>query len=257
MSRYALLPLFLSFLFSCQTKQLPVEKGVSKQLADWRSKNISGVEYDLQFNIPAVKSLAIQGEEAVRFQLAITNEDLQLDFKADSNAVISLICNGQSVPVNLSNEHLVIPAKYLKKTSNKLTLKFSTPDLSLNRNPDFLYTLFVPDRASTAFPCFDQPNMKARFGLTLQIPSSWKAVANGLEKSTISKDTVQQIQFEQTLPLPTYLFAFAAGKFDTISRQHHGKTCTLYHRETNQEKLKNNVDDIFNLVFLSLDSIER
>lgn len=256
MYRYVLLSLFVSFLFSCQTKQFPVVKRVSKQLANWRVQNISNVEYDLQFNIPVERSMMIRGTEAVRFQLADTDENLQLDFKADSSAVFNLICNGKPVSVEIKNGHLVISSSFLKKGKNELSLEFDAPDLSLNRNPDFLYTLFVPDRASTAFPCFDQPNLKARFGLTLQIPSSWKAVANGPEKSMISKDTVQQVQFEQTLPLPTYLFAFAAGKFDTISRQHDGKTYTLYHRETNQGKLKNNVDDIFNLVFLSLESIE-
>jgi len=37
----------------------------------------------------------------------------------------------------------------------------------------------VPDRARTLFPCFDQPDMKALFTLALEIPATWKAVANG------------------------------------------------------------------------------
>ncbi|MGV8091362.1 MAG: M1 family aminopeptidase [Mangrovibacterium sp.] len=57
-------------------------------------------------------------------------------------------------------------------------------------------------------------------------------------------------------PLPTYLFAFSAGKFDTISRSRNGHSYTLYHRETDTLKVKSNVEEIFKLLFLSIDQIE-
>ncbi|MEJ7664802.1 MAG: hypothetical protein WKG07_37460 [Hymenobacter sp.] len=45
-------------------------------------------------------------------------------------------------------------------------------DLSLNRNPDYLYTLLVPDRARTVVPVFDQPNLKATLTLSLTVPAA-------------------------------------------------------------------------------------
>ena len=60
---------------------------------------------------------------------------------------------------------------------------FRAGDAALNRNPDFLYTIFVPARAHLTFPCFDQPDLKARYTLELTVPADWQAVANGAEPS--------------------------------------------------------------------------
>ena len=60
----------------------------------------------------------------------------------------------------------------LRSTSSRATSR-------LNRDGEFLYTLFVPARAHLAFPCFDQPDLKARYTLTLDVPAGWMAVSNG------------------------------------------------------------------------------
>src|SRR5918996_63557 len=43
----------------------------------------------------------------------------------------------------------------------------------------YLYTLLVPSDANALFPCFDQPDLKARVTLELRTPTAWTAVANG------------------------------------------------------------------------------
>ena len=59
------------------------------------------------------------------------------------------------------------------------TIEFTAGDASLNRNDDFLYTLFVPARAHLAIPCFDQPDLKARWTLALDVPGR---VAGGQQR---------------------------------------------------------------------------
>ena len=61
---------------------------------------------------------------------------------------------------------------------NTVEIAFTAGDQSLNRNDSFLYTLLVPERARTLFPCFDQPDMKALYTLSLEVPADWKAVSN-------------------------------------------------------------------------------
>ena len=61
-----------------------------------------------------------------------------------------------------------------------IRIDFIAGELSLNRNEDFLYTLLVPDRARTLFPVFDQPDLKASYELSLKMPFSWSAMANGI-----------------------------------------------------------------------------
>lgn len=256
MSRFLFLFVSVILFASCRPAQLPAEKGISKQLADWRSQHISEVEYDLNFRIPCELNEAVTGDEVIRFVLKTRSTDLQLDFKADSGAIFSLTCNGKGIPVNATNEHVIVYKKYLKKGKNELKLAFTASDQSLNRNPEFLYTLFVPDRASTAFPCFDQPNLKACFRLGLHVPALWQAVANGQAEQLVTSGSLKQFRFAPTAPLPTYLFAFSAGKYDTISRSRNGQIYTLYHRETDTLKVKNNVEEIFKLLFFSIDQIE-
>jgi len=247
---------FALFFTECSKPQLPITTGVSQELAKHRKSTISNITYNLGFNIPVQIDGQILGTETIRFDLKNTAQDLQLDFKGDTAINYNVSSNGKSSEIYIRNGHLVISKSDLKVGTNEVKLNFTCPDWSLNRNPEFLYTLFVPDRASTAFPCFDQPDLKAQFKLQLQIPQTWKAVANGPAEQEETSDSVKTIKFKLTKPLPTYLFAFSAGKFDTISRTRNGKTIVMYHREK-QDELQNNTDSIFSLLFHSINWIEK
>lgn len=248
---------FFSLLFTgCYKPHLPITTGVSQELAQYRKSVLSEINYDLSFRIPEQKDEKIDGTGVIRFKLKVAVQDLQLDFKGDTTQKYTVSCNGKTSKIAIKNGHLVIRKSDLQTGANEIKINFICPDWSLNRNPEFLYTLFVPDRASTAFPCFDQPDLKAKFKLQLKIPQDWIAVANGSIENEEIQDSAKTLNFNLTKPLPTYLFAFSAGKFDTISRTKNGKTCVLYHREK-EEELRNNTDSIFSLLFHSIDWIEK
>ncbi|MBV5348792.1 hypothetical protein JZU61_03945, partial [bacterium] len=256
MKYISMILLAVILLISCIKPKLPITTGVSQELAQYRKSVISDITYDLSFQIPAQKDEKIDGTVGIRFNLKTADRNLQLDFKGDTTVIYAVSCNGKTAEIVIKNGHLVISKSNLHAGTNEIKLNFICPDWSLNRNPEFLYTLFVPDRASTAFPCFDQPDLKALFKLQLKIPQTWKAVANGSAEKEEILDSVKTINFKLTKPLPTYLFAFSAGKFDTISRTRNGKTVVLYHREK-LEELQNNTDSIFSLLFHSINWIEK
>ena len=106
------------------------------------------------------------------------SQPLQLDFREIANKIRNVIVNGDGSEYRFINEHVVIPVKELVTGSNEIRIEFTAGSSSLNRNPDYLYSLFVPDRARTAFPLFDQPDLKATFELELSIPAGWTAIAN-------------------------------------------------------------------------------
>ena len=139
---------------------------------------------------------------------------------------------------------------------SKFTLDFIVGDSSLNRNPDFLYTLFVPDRARTAFPVFDQPNLKATYDLTLTVPLHWQAMSN----AALAEQTVQgerkRLRFATSDLISTYLFSFVAGEFEAITRVVDGREMTMLHRESDVAKVQRNVDAIFELHGAALDWLE-
>ena len=92
-----------------------------------------------------------------------------------------LSVNGRALQLQVVDDHLVIPADRLISGENAVEIAFVAGDVPRTPNPEFVYTIFVPARAHEAFPCFDQPDAKARFTLELVIPTDWQAVANGAE----------------------------------------------------------------------------
>src|SRR5262245_1033289 len=120
-----------------------------------------------------------------------------------------------------------------------------------------MYTLFVPARAHLAFPCFDQPNLKARYALELDVPSGWQAVANGAETFHETAGDRVRIRYAETQPIPTYLFAFAAGKFQLEATERNGRWYRMFHRETDVKKVERNKKSVFDLHASALDWLEK
>ena len=141
----------------------------------------------------------------------------------------------------------------LEEGGNSITLAFEAGDAALNRSDDFLYTLFVPDRAHFSLPLIDQPNLKGSVAWTISAPSDWQVVTNSSElsalavKSELAQENQTTRAFARTEPLPSYLFAFAAGKFQRETKTINDREMTMYHRETDRDKVDANIDEIFDL----------
>jgi aminopeptidase N len=228
-------------------KAQEIETGVSKQLALYRKSVISNVNYVLAFDIPRERTANIAASETLSFNLTANDRTLQLDFKEDKSKLRKLIVNGQNISVQHEKEHLLIDAKYLKKGSNQVKIEFQSGEGALNRNADYLYTLFVPDRARTVFPCFDQPDLKATYNLTLKVPSDWKAIANAPLKDAVVLNDRKTCQFVTSDTLSTYLFSFVVGKFEQqFGNVGKDKAAFLY-RETDTSKIRSSMNEIFKI----------
>jgi len=221
-------------------------RGIPETLATDRAAHIRGLRYDLTFHIPEAKSAPIHASETVRFDLAAPRQVI-LDFEQKRALILAVKIGGKTVPFDFLDGHIILPAAATHAGENAIEIEFVAGDESLNRNPEFLYTLSVPARAHYAFPCFDQPSLKARYTLTLDIPSAWQVTANGAETGRRSAGDRTTVKFAETKPLPTYLFAFAAGKFQVETAERNGRTFRMFHRETDAAKVARNRDAIFDL----------
>ena len=231
-----------------QSETIAIENGVSTNLATYRAKVISDVNYTLSFNIPATVNEPIPATEELVFNLSDVTAPLQIDFKGKTENLHQVNVNGQQIPVVHTNEHVLIDPKFLVKGVNKVAFIFTEASSSLNRNGDFLYTLLVPDRGRTVFPCFDQPDLKAIYNLTLTVPKDWKAVANGKLKDSVAEaNGVTTYHFAPSDKISTYLFSFAAGKFYKATQQVNGRIINFYYRETDTAKIKSSVAPVFNI----------
>ncbi len=240
----------LVLLLACQNKTnhpLPLSSGIDLELANYRVKQVSDVIYYLDFKIPEAKQDPIPAQLKLKLNIQDLKESLYVDFNADANYLKQVEVNDSVIPVHHELEHLVIDSKYLKKGSNTINIRFLAGELSLNRNHDYLYTLLVPDRASTLFPCFDQPNIKAKYVLSITAPKDWQVLSGAPLDKKEEQGSNTHYRFKTSDLMSTYLFSFVAGKFNTVHQASNPINMTMLYREDNAERLKASTNTIFNL----------
>lgn len=252
-----LLALATLLMPACRRTQSFYQEGVSLELAQYRAKHISDVHYELSFSIPANTEEDVTGKAFIHFRQMKALHGVNIDFQAGAENVHKLKVNGQDTDLNFMNGHILVPSNHVIPGNNTIEIDFTASNQALNRSKDFMYTLFVPDRASTAFPCFDQPDIKATFDLSLEIPPAWTALSNGPLVSEESAEEKKILHFSMQKPISTYLFAFTAGEFKSVSKTHEGRSITMLHRETDSNKLSLNSDRIFRHHFESLEWLEN
>ncbi len=198
-------------------------EGIPRALAGERAQIISNLRYRISFTLaPHANSSA--GHEELRFTLK-SAQPVLLDFRDGS--VRQMTVNGAEVAGSIDNGHLQLPADKLRAGENTVLVDFTAniapAGKAITRFEDrddgseYFYTLFVPMDASMAFPCFDQPDLKGKFQLTITTPESWAVISNTAGKSTRTTAGNKQTAFEETRPISTYLFAFAAGPFGKVN----------------------------------------
>jgi aminopeptidase N len=223
--------LLLSFgLMTTVAHAADIPDGIPRALAQERAARVSDLHYQLSYNlVPHAPST--EGTEILRFNLTDASTPLLLDFR--DGHVSSLALNAAPIATSIDHGHLVLPADHLRSGTNTVEVRFTAnigaAGKAITRFEDkddgseYLYTLFVPMDADMAFPCFDQPDLKGRFTLTITAPDSWKIISNSFPlvvNGELLRDPapagLRTDAFGETEPIPTYLFAFAAGPFVNV-----------------------------------------
>jgi aminopeptidase N len=205
--------------------------GIPRDLARLRAQQLKDVRYQLSYTITP-KADSIGGHEELRF---VQNADDRgilpewLDFREGS--ISSMTINGEAASAEIQNGHVELPGKLLKLDENVIVIDFKAPVAPAGKaitrfedkddGSEYIYTLFVPMDAEMAFPCFDQPDLKAKFQLKVTAPQDWTVISNTDGHETIRESAgaagQHRIDFAETQPISTYLFAFAAGPFKKVN----------------------------------------
>lgn len=255
-----LLCMAILLFISCDRKskkEFDLTEGVSIELASYRKNQVSGVKYQLFFKIPLIKEDSINSKLILELSIHDLKQPLILDFKSNKKIPQSSIVNGKSVPIHYQKEHLIIPGEHLVIGNNKIEIEFIAGEMSLNRNDDYLYTLLVPDRARTLFPCFDQPNIKATYLLNISAPEDWKVLCGSPLDNTRDRAGFVEYQFKESDKMSTYLFSFVAGKFDQVTSTNTRFKMSLLHQEKDSTKIQLSTSRIFDLHQQSVDYLEK
>ena len=249
----------LGLLSACEPPPPPTEEGVPLALAESRASTISGLRYVIELDIPASREEPITGNSVISFAWAERGGDsLVIDFVEPSERVRFIHVNGEPANWHPSNDHIAVdPSGLSAEAVNEVAISYVVGDEALNRSDDFLYALFVPDRAHFSIPVFDQPDLKGRVTWRISAPESWKVVANGPSGESTTANGRTRHEFFETQPIPTYLFAFVAGEFREVARVVGRRVMRMYHRETDQAKVDANSEEIFRLHATALDWLEE
>ncbi len=236
-----LLPLALLLLAPLGADSL-TGPGVSRELAAVRAAQIGEVRYALALDVSRRDTL--YGRATIHF-VRRGGGDVVLDFRGLSQS--GMTANGTPVTPRAASGHLTIGGSALRDGENEVTLDFTSAiapaGASVIRfhdavdNADYLYTLLVPADANQLFPCFDQPDLKARVTLALTTQRGWTAVANG-RLARVDTASALTFTFAESEPISTYLVAFAAGPWTVRSQVVDGRPISLYVRASRAREVE-------------------
>jgi aminopeptidase N len=228
-----------------------------------RAARVSRVSYDLWIRL-AEGSESYEGRARLRFDLAGAPAPLEIDFR--SKGVRKLRVNGRDAGGGAaSGVRLSLPAAELVRGPNTVEVEytnaFDRSGTGVHRFVDpvdrreYVFTDFEPYYAHRWFPCFDQPDLKATFRLTVEAPRGWHVVSNGPATAASERGTRVTHEFRQTPPLPTYLMFLAAGRFAQFVDRRARIPSRIFARATMARHV--DVQDIFDVTRRGLAFYER
>ena len=152
---------------------------------------------------------------------ALPGADTYLDIAADK--IHSAKLNGHDIDVSGYDECTGIPLRGLAQHNVVVVeadCRYSNTGEGLHRFVDpvddevYLYSQFETADAKRMFACFDQPDLKAAFDVTVTAPAHWEVISNGATTMAEDADAGARIHTFATTPrMSTYLVALIAGPY--------------------------------------------
>jgi aminopeptidase N len=162
---------------------------------------------------------------------ALAGSDTYIDIAADT--ISSAKLNGQDIDVSGYDESTGVALRGLAEHNVvviEADCRYSNTGEGLHRFVDpvdgevYLYSQFETADAKRMFACFDQPDLKAAFDVTVTAPAHWEVISNGATTLAERDGDVTVHTFATTPRMSTYLVAVIAGPYavwrDVYSDEH-------------------------------------
>ncbi len=119
---------------------------------------------------------------------------------------------------------LVVHARYAYSRTGEGLHRYTDPE----DDRVYLYSQAFLDDAPRMFACFDQPDLKAPFTVSVSAPPEWTVLANAGGEQT----TPGRWEFATTPPISTYLFAVVAGPYFGVRQEYDGIEMGVWARQS-------------------------
>eukprot|EP00455_Lapot_gusevi_P056982 TRINITY_DN957_c0_g2_i1.p1 TRINITY_DN957_c0_g2~~TRINITY_DN957_c0_g2_i1.p1 ORF type:complete len:901 (+),score=360.58 TRINITY_DN957_c0_g2_i1:141-2705(+) len=139
------------------------------------------------------------------------------EVKVDAKEETATVC----LPFDLEVGHTpVLTLDYTGILGDKMKGFYRSKFFDANGNQKWMgCTQFEPVDARRALPCWDEPALKATFGVTLTHPTDMIAVSNMPEQSNSVEGDLRTVTFQPTPIMSTYLLAWVIGQFEVVEGQ--------------------------------------
>ena len=118
---------------------------------------------------------------------------------------------------------------------------------------DYVYGHLFLDAAPTVFACFDQPDLKAPYTVTVTAPPAWTVLGNGAATTVAAGRT----ELATTPPLATYFVTVCAGPYASVRTEHDGIPLGVHARRSLEPHLREQAEHILETTRACFDHYHR
>jgi aminopeptidase N len=211
------------------------DDNLTRAEAQDRAQKVSGLSYEVSLDLTSGDE-TFTSETVVRFSAPLVGLATFIDL--DARSVQEIALNGRSFPTTAWDADRARVAVRGLLATNELRVvaecEYQHTGVGLHRVVDpvdgnvYLHTQFEPFDAHRVFACFDQPDLKATFALTVTAPEGWTVISNS---PAVSNDGGVW-RFTPTPVISTYLVAVVAGPYHEHRDRHGDVELGLFCRES-------------------------
>ncbi|MCB2222658.1 MAG: aminopeptidase N [Actinobacteria bacterium] len=229
---------------------------LTREEAEARAGQLADITYALDLDLEA-GAKTFRGDVTVTF--AHRGGDTFLEFMGGSIGRFEV--NGSEMEAAWDGHRIALPARILA-AENEIRISYERrydktgegfhQFIDPEDGAEYLYTQFEPYSAHRLFPCFDQPDLKAVYRVSVTAPDEWAVVTAGAEIDREQlPDGRSRRTFAETVPFSTYLLAVCAGPFASVHDEHDGIPLGLYVRAGWLEHL--DAEEVFSITKKGID----
>ncbi|WP_460467258.1 aminopeptidase N [Calidifontibacter terrae] len=190
----------------------------------------------------------------VQFSAATVGASTFLDLKAHS--VESITLNGRPIdPASVTDGRVELPDLAQDNTVIVAsTMAYSHDGQGLHRAVDpadgeaYVYGMSFLDAAPQVFACFDQPDLKAPYNVSVKAPDHWLVIGNGAERQ---EGSVWHLA--TTKPLSTYFWTICAGPYAVVRDEYAGVPLGVFGRASLRTELERHAPQMLEVTKAGID----